>query len=237
MNQLLFLDVEATGVDKEDRICQVAYKYGEEVVDELFKPPVPIKLPAMAITHITEKMVADKQTFEASMYRGGLQQLNKDGFILVAHNAKYDLGMLEKEGVYFDRHICTMKIARHLDEGDKYENHQMQYLRYYYGIEIEATAHDALGDILVLEQVFNYLRDELKEVEGLLDDEETTKRMIEISSKPSLIRVIRFGKYKDRKVADIAKNDPSYLAWLLNEKRKSPEGEEDWIYTLETHLN
>ena len=33
----------------------------------------------------------------------------------------------------------------------------MQYLRYFLDIEIEATAHDAMGDVLVLEKLFERL--------------------------------------------------------------------------------
>jgi DNA polymerase III epsilon subunit-like protein len=230
MNDLIFLDTETTGIDKEDRLLQVAYKYKGETYNELFKPPLPIKLPAMAVHHVTEKMVADKPAFIDSPTHDHLKAIAPTS-ILVAHNAKYDLGMLEKEGIEFPRHICTYKLAKHLDTG-QYENHQMQYLRYFYGIEIEATAHDALGDILVLEQLFNIFSEQL-----------TLDEMEEITKQPVLFSKFTFGKYDFRKcgmtIADVVQtyDGRQYLAWLLNEKKKSPEGEEDWIYTLNHYLN
>ena len=235
--KLLFIDVEATGVDAEDRLLQVAYKCGVEEFNETYKPPVPIKFPAMAVHHVTEKMIADKPVFIGSFGHTRLQELASEA-IFVAHNARFDLGMFKKEGIEFPRHICTMKIARHIDDG-QFENHQMQYLRYFYGIEVEAVAHDAFGDIVVLEEVFKKLFDELARKEGL-GGVELIERMVEISSNPSLIKKITFGKYAKQGITDmaeVAKLDKDYLRWLLNEKLKSPEGEEDWIYSLRHYIN
>lgn len=79
MAQLVFLDVEATGVEVEDRLIQVAYRHHDggqaTVVNELFKPPVPIKLPAMAVHHITEKVVADKPPFAGGFVHTRLLEL------------------------------------------------------------------------------------------------------------------------------------------------------------------
>jgi hypothetical protein len=65
--------------------------------------------------------------------------------------------------------------------------------------------------------------------------------MLDISMKPSLMKSIKFGKFssktpEEQLISNIAKTDPSYLIWLLNEKKKKPEGEEDWIYTLNYYL-
>jgi DNA polymerase III epsilon subunit-like protein len=249
MRPLLFLDVEATGTEKEDRLLQVAYRYhpmnqgASEDCNEMFTPPVPIKIPAMAIHHITPKMLEGRPSFEESHVRNRLRQLSAEGAVFIAHNAKYDLGMLEKEEVRFPVFIDTLKIARHIDTDGRFENHQLQYLRYFYGIEIEAVAHDAFGDILVLERVFEKLMDELADMENPLRttpfaQSDLIDRMIEITRLPSLVRVFTFGKYGANRelVADVAKNDPGYLQWLLEQKSQKPEGEEDWIYTLKHYL-
>ncbi|MER0170335.1 MAG: hypothetical protein DU489_06975 [Nitrosomonas sp.] len=240
MSKLLFLDVEATGTEKEDRLIQVAYKIEDDQCNKLFKPPVPIKLSAMAVHHTTEKMVADKEQFSHSQTKENLLRYNNEGAIFVAHNAKYDLGMLAKEGVVFNKHICTMKIARYINSDNRFENHQMQYLRYFYGIEIEATAHDAFGDILVLEQVFAKLYDDFVKKEygnsnGVILDG-VLNRMIEISMQPSLMTSFNFGKYNGKTVEQVASIDRGYLEWLLDMKTQKPEGEEDWIYTLKKVL-
>jgi len=241
MSRLLFLDVEATGTEDEDRLIQVGYRIDGKDCNELFKPRIPIKLPAMAVHHITEKMLADKEPFANSQTKQDLLRYNAEGDIFVAHNAKYDLGMLAKEGVTFNKHICTLKIARYINKDNRYENHQLQYLRYYYGIDIEAVAHDAFGDIVVLEAVFAKLYDDFVAMEygsnsGVVLDGVLT-RMIEISSQPSLINVFNFGKYNGKTVEQVASIDKGYLEWLLEAKTQKPEGEEDWIFTLKKHLN
>lgn len=240
MNNLVFLDVEATGTEKEDRLIQVAYRHNGTDVNELFTPPVPVKLTAMAVHHITDRMLAGKPSFSTSQVRDNLGRLSSEGAILVAHNARYDLGMLAKEGVTFERHICTLKIAKYIDQGN-FENHQLQYLRYFYGVEVEASAHDAWGDILVLEAVFKHLYEafvakEYPAQKNSLVLDGVLSRMVEISTQPSLIKSFGFGKYVGKTIADVAKTDRGYLEWLLEQKLQKPEGEDDWIYTLKKYL-
>src|SRR3989344_2980396 len=104
-------------------------------------------------------------------------------------------------------------------------------------IEIEdATAHDAWGDVLVLEQLFERLFAKyLTKANG--DEAAALAAMQEITRLPSLLKTITFGKHNGKKITDVAKEDASYLRWLLDQKRAAPQGEEDWIYTLEQALN
>ena len=63
----IFLDTETTGTGNDDRLCQIAFKLGYgPAVCELFKPDKPISIDAMAIQHITNKMVEDKPQFIGS---------------------------------------------------------------------------------------------------------------------------------------------------------------------------
>ena len=44
----IFLDTETTGTAEKDRLCQLAYKFETgKIVNELFKPPLPIAIEAM----------------------------------------------------------------------------------------------------------------------------------------------------------------------------------------------
>jgi len=244
-NKLLFLDVESTGVDTEDRLYQVAWKLHQETVNEMFKPPLPISHVASSITHVTTKDVAGKAPFIGSPTHAKLAQLAANNEIFIAHNAQFDLKMVSKEGITFKQHICTLKLAHHIDEGDMVK-HTLQYLRYYYDLEIDLgdlAPHDALADIIVLEAVFKKLARSIQ-LKYSLTKEGTIKKMLEISMNPVMLKKITFGKYSTAKgatpeqqlISNIAKNDKSYLVWLLNEKRKNPEGEEDFIYTLSHYL-
>lgn len=235
MYKLLFLDTETTGAGSEDRVCQIAYKLGDDIASMLYKPPLPIKPMASAVTHITNKMVADSPVFRTTGDYLKLQELANDPeIVFIAHNAPFDIEMMGREGVHFTQCIDTLKVVRHIDQGE-YESHKLQYLRYFHDIELEASAHDALGDVLVLEAVFKILEEKLKILEP--DVEDTIARMIEITKLPTLFKKITFGKYAGKELREVLKVDRPYLEWLLDAKKKNSEGEEDWIYTLTKILN
>ena len=126
----IFLDTETTGTENKDRLCQLAYKLATgEIVNELFKPPVPIEIEAMSVHHITNEMVAGKPAFKDSIeYQKLVDLLNDDTNILVAHNAKSDVDMLVKEGIHPKQVICTLKLARHLDPNGVIPKYKLQYL-------------------------------------------------------------------------------------------------------------
>lgn len=236
MDDLIFLDTETTGNNLfEDRICQVCYSYKDKITTEYFKPPVPISIKAQSITHITNKMVADKKAFQDSKMKKDLQKLLLEN-ILVAHNAAFDIHMLGMEGVAVKKFICTLKIARFLDEECKIPEYNLQYLRYFLDLNVEADAHDAKSDVIVLEALFKNLFAQMLKIYG--SGEKVIAKMIEVSSLPFLIKFFNFGKYKGRKVEEIIILDKNYLEWLLTQKTQNNQtnNEEDWIYTLKFHL-
>ena len=232
---LVFLDTETTGIGADDTLCQLAYKYDNEVFCELYNPGKKIPPEASAVTHISNKMVADKPSFrESADYTKIKNLLENPETIFVAHNAKFDLMMIKKEDIEPANVICTLRVARYLDPEHKIPQHKLQFLRYYLEIEIEAQAHDALGDVLVLEQLFPRLLAKMIEMEG--DEEKAIAKMIDVSSRPSMMYSFSFGKHLGRTVADVAKIDSGYLEWLLAEKEKNDKDDEDWIYTLKYYL-
>ena len=63
-NKLIFLDTETTGNELgKDRISQVCYQIGDTIKACYFKPPLPMSVKAMSVTHITNKMLVDKKPF------------------------------------------------------------------------------------------------------------------------------------------------------------------------------
>jgi DNA polymerase III epsilon subunit-like protein len=261
--RIIFFDTETTGNSDGDRLCSLAIKeryVDEPLVNALYKPPVPISIESMAIHHITEKMVADRPAFKESPeyasvkdlfeHEGGLGERELvaegsaqregnigSGTITVAHNAAFDLAMLAREGVMPKRTICTYKVAYALDPEDAMPNYRLQYLRYLLDLDVddEAHAHDAFGDVLVLEALFDRLLEKMKGRHGT--EESALDAMLAISARPLLFTTIRFGKYNGKRIEDIAKTDSSYLRWLLEQKKQNPASEEDWIYTLEHYLS
>jgi DNA polymerase III epsilon subunit-like protein len=234
MNELIFLDTETTGNDlSKDRLCQVCYKTSKGIFTEYFKPPLPMSVKSMSITHITNKMLVDKFPFIGSKMFTDLQDILKDG-ILVAHNAKFDIAMLESEGLKVHKKICTLRVARFLDPNNLVPEYNLQYLRYFLDLEVEGSAHDAEGDVNVLYAIFQRLLSKVKE--ELPKDEDAINKMLEISEKPSLFTIFTFGKYKDKPIAEVLKTDRRYLEWLLNSKLENENDDEDWIYTLRHYL-
>ncbi len=236
MKQIIFFDTETTGVNATDFLCQLAYKTSDETFCELYKPEIKIPAEASAVHHITNKMVANKPKFQDSPSYKKIKNLFEDeNSIVVAHNAKFDLAIIEKEGIIPINNICTLRVARAIDKENKLPQHKLQFLRYYLNIEIQATAHDAMGDVLVLEKLFERLFEKIKKDDNL-SDEEALEKMVKISSMPSLLHAFSFGKHVGKTVEEVARIDPGYLKWFLDTKEKENPEDEDWIYTLKHHL-
>lgn len=233
MDELIFLDTETTGNELlKDHLFQICYLNRGSIHSQFFKPPVPISVKAQSITHVTNKMVADKESFTDSEFKRALQEELRGG-ILVAHNAPFDICMLSKEGVEVPRFICTLKVARFLDEMCEIPEFNLQYLRYLWELEVKGFPHDAESDVYVLEAVFKKLYGAILK---RTDERGVIPKMMEISSQPFLFRVLNFGKYKGWRVEEVVIENKGYLEWLLSEKMKNEEAEADWIFTLKHHL-
>ena len=236
LKRLVFFDTETTGNTLNDFMCQLAYKVANETFVSLYQPPIKIPPEASAVHHISNRMLEGAETFQASGEFKKVKELfEHPDTIMVAHNAPFDLSMIEKEGIEPKNFICTLRVARHLDKDEKIDNYKLQYLRYLLDFEIDARAHDALGDVLVLEELFNRLKKKITSEQNL-NEEQALEKMVEISSHPSIFNRLNFGKYKGKKLEEVLVLDRGWLEWLLGEKQKSDKIDEDWIYTLKHYL-
>lgn len=237
--RIIFFDTETTGNTTTDYLCQLAIKErgaAEPIVNATYKPPIPIPIECTMIHHISNKTVANRPAFKDAPEYETLKALFADpNTICVAHNAQFDMQILKNDDIEIANYICTFKVIRYLDSDGKHAMHKLQYLRYALDIELDVPAHDAFADVLVLEQLFEY---ELQEAMQLWNCDETTalQKMMTISKEPLVFIKFDFGKYKGKMIEEIAKNDPGYLSWLLEQKRQSNTDERDWIYTLEKYL-
>lgn len=238
-SNLIFLDTETTGRGPESRLCQVAYKFDGKESESLFKPPVPIEIEAMAVSHITNRMVENKESFLGSKMHQHLQEILSGDNILVAHNAEFDAEMLRRENLPIGKAIDTFKIAQYLDSEALIPRFSLQYLRYYFDLDVaDAPAHNALGDVRVLEKLFDLLCDKMTTIPP--DEEAIIQKMIDISAHPIFVKRFNFGKYRGELVGEVALRDSGYLRWLLEEKVKERdqgrENDANWIHTLEHYL-
>ena len=125
---LIFVDTETTGLGPEDRLIQLAFTTNKgELLDMRFNPGRPISFEAMAVHHITEEMVKDMPAFKGSQgYADLVTRL--ENHIFVAHNAPFDLRMLEREGIPRPKWVIdTQRVAKHIITVE--DRHALQYLR------------------------------------------------------------------------------------------------------------
>ncbi|MBN2896165.1 MAG: 3'-5' exonuclease [Campylobacterales bacterium] len=240
MAKFVLLDTETTGSLEQDRIIQLGFMvlenaHAPQVYQSFCSMPQPISFGAMAVHHITPEMIEGcPPLIECEAYQT-LQTLNTPENVMVIQNAPFDLGMLRKEGF-----TCTMKLidtlrcAKHLFED--HETHALQYMRYALGLYkteeeeakalgIEIKAHDAIGDVLTLKLFLGELRKRVSERFGRID---VVEKLIELTKTPIEIKTFRFGKYKGRLIADVAREDAGYLRWMQG----NMELDEDMRYTL-----
>ena len=236
----LLFDTETTGNSEEDRIIQIGLMifYGNshfEYFDELCKAPIDIKIDAMAVHHITPCMIEDKPPCNKLKSFQKIVELNDDSNYLIAHNIEFDLNMLIKEG--FEpkyKIIDTLRCARHLFK--ELPKHSLQYLRYALELykeedkaakelNITIKAHDAISDVLVMKLFLSKLVQKVKEDYTNINPME---KLVELSNTPVIVETFKFGKYKDKKIAEVVKTGMSYIQWLLNQ-----DLDKDLRYTIE----
>ena len=235
---IILLDTETTDKERDSRLVQLAYKIrgGDGEVNEYFKPPAEIEIGAMAVHHITNEMVEDKPAFDGSEDKEKITKLLSDGGIMVAHNAAFDINILKNEGVETQQFIDTFRLSQHLIDSERYA---LQYLRYFLKLNItDGKAHDAMGDVNVLEALFEHLVIVTKEKYGIEGDKELIAKMIELTNTPVLIKKFLFGKYFGRTFENIAEVDKNYLKWLYRSETEKDlfSQNEDMVYTLEHYL-
>ncbi len=240
MAKFVLLDTETTGAGDNDRVIQLGFMVLEngsapQVHQSFCVSEQPISFGAMEVHGITPEMLEGCAPLSACEAYQTLLSLNTADNVMVIHNAPFDLGMLRKEGFTCNmKLIDTLRCAKHLF--DDLEAHRLQYMRYALGLYkseaqeaktlgIEIKAHDAIGDVLTLKLFLGELRKRASERFGRID---VVEKLIELTKTPIEIKTFRFGKYKGRLIAEIAREDASYLRWMLG----NMELDEDMRYTL-----
>ena len=120
MAKYVLFDTETTGSGENDRIIQVGAmivhsKDKIDVYDELCSTEIPISIEAMEIHNITPDVIENQPPYNELDFSKKLEAYNDKENYLIAHNIKFDLSMVEKEG--FDNNytlIDTLRCAKHL---------------------------------------------------------------------------------------------------------------------------
>jgi DNA polymerase-3 subunit epsilon/exodeoxyribonuclease X len=231
---LIFIDLETTGIERDDKICSIAVVYENDYKYTLVNEGKKIPSEASSVHHITNEEIKNKPKFlESDLYRF-LEENNMQEHTLVAHNAPFIIEKLVSHGfIWKGAIIDTFRVTKHLIP--ECEFFSLQFLRYElklyreekglqrkYGIKDALIAHNALSDALVVVLLFNYLT-------TLVEEE----KMKELSFENVLLEKFPFGKYKGRYIEEICMNDTSYVQWLL---QNATDIDEDIKYSINYYL-
>ena len=171
LNELDFvvLDLEAIGARAVPaRIIELgAYRLRSgKIIDEfqtLINPGVPLPRFISALTGITDEMLTGAPRF-ADIVGAWLDFSGKA--VLVAHNATFDLALLNREIARIfpgcrmcNPELCTVKLARRIIRN--LDSHNLDALAEHFGFEIP-DRHRAAGDARATSQILLRLLDQLE---------------------------------------------------------------------------
>ena len=205
MMRAIYYDTETTGLSFDnDRIVEIAAYDQERGLSfvEFVNPRIPIPAEATAVHKITDKMVANADTF-AAVGKRFIEFCDGDVVLIAHNNDGFDIHFMFKE---FGRNNLMMPDWKFLDSlkwARRYRydlpQHNLQFLREAYGIEAN-DAHRALDDVKVLYQVFKAMTDDLP-----------IQTVYALMKQPRLILRMPFGKHKGKPLKEVPKN---YVSWL-----------------------
>lgn len=203
----IFYDTETTGVRPDkDRVIEIAAYDPERNLrfEKFVNPGCPIPPEATAIHHITNEMVASAPSF-AEIGAEFVEFCTGDVVLIAHNNDSFDLHFLRNE---FGRHALSMPSWKFFDTlkwARRYRpdlpRHTLQFLREIYGIAAN-NAHRALDDVLVLEQVFKSMTDDLS-----MDD------VYHLLNRPRSLQHMPFGKHQGQPLSQVPR---TYVQWLAS---------------------
>jgi DNA polymerase-3 subunit epsilon len=203
----IYYDTETTGTRADkDRIIEIAAFDPEQnrTFVQLINPGMPIPKEATAIHGISDEMVKDAHSWKE--VGAAFAEFCSGEVVLIAHNNDtFDKLFLEEEYKRNGMEMPKWTFIDSLKWARKYRSdlprHTLQSLREVY--EIPANqAHRALDDVIILNQVFSLMIDDLsiEQVLKLLETSGTLSKM-------------PFGKHAGKPLESVPQD---YVSWLLN---------------------
>ncbi len=157
---LTFVDVETTGLDSTtgDRVCEIALLRvcGDQEIgrfESLVHPQRPMTPGAMAVNGITDAMLVDAPPFAAVLPQ--VQALLQDA-VLVAHNARFDVGFLRYEWQIAGQTLPSLAVVDTLALAQaryRFRHNSLGAIASELGI-IPTSLHRAMADVLITWQVW-----------------------------------------------------------------------------------
>lgn len=242
---LVFFDTETTWIIKDDKnqvisngdLVQLAYRKLEnwKSTDKNIFVNTDTKMEIWAMaTHGIYPLLLEKKSKWKYIWDIEIDSSIFADNVIIAHNAVFDTEVMQRANIACsDDVIDTFKVVKILMsewvlEEIKWKNPEyvnLQYLRYYFELyEIldidwnseNTTAHDAFGDVIVLQKVFEELFKVIKTKLNISDDE-IIELMIKMSKKEYLLlKTMSFWKYRGKTFEEVAKIDSRYLDWIID---------------------
>lgn len=240
-NPLCFFDLETTGINiTHDRIIEIAVIKmlpggGVERKSNVLNPTIPIPLESSEIHGLRDSDVQDKPTFKevAKDYARFFEGADLAGFNIL----KFDIPMLVEEflraDVDFDysrKKIVDAQKIFHLME----KRTLAAAYQFYVNKEFQ-NAHSAEADTqatmeVLLAQLDRYEGQDVtdglnRKIGEIRHDVDTLSKITEtglidlagrMMRNDKGIEVFNFGKHKNKAVADVFKQEPSYYEWMMN---------------------
>ncbi|WP_321778905.1 exonuclease domain-containing protein [Sulfurimonas sp.] len=226
---LIFIDVQTTGLEVKDKIISMGLVAVEDeqitTMFELVNEGKKVPSIASSINHITTEMLKNKVNLKDSETYKFLLKHNRASSIIIGHNVKFDLSMLQNAGFSFlGEVIDTLRVTKHLVP--ECEMFSLQFLRYelklYKKEEKSLDAYNALDNAKVVKNLYEYLK-----------EMDTKRDFTKLSFQKVLLEKFEFGKYSGRYIEEISMCDRGYLEWMLS---YVVDLDEDLRYSIEYHL-
>lgn len=214
----LVLDTETTSIHfQEAEVIQYAHaEYTAATAkesaaftitrNEYFKPHTPIDPEVSSINFISNRMVAKCFNFDDTLHT--IQADFDTHEFMVAHNAFYDMKVLQRYGLKLPKIICTMRMAKKLyGEDDSIKLFNLSYLRYALDLPVsdDLPAHKADSDVIVTSVLYQTLV--LDAIAGGHIDPNSSvslgDQIIAWLDAPITVRKMPFGKHKGKDLIDI----------------------------------
>lgn len=216
------LDTETVGLAPFEHgggICEISVREIDSEFNELahhyslIDPQGPISAGASGVHGIRDADVVDAPTMQEWLdlvLPTNIWSADQDPIWFFAHNAKFDWKFLDpyiKCGVKL---VDTLMLARRYYPDA--ENHKLTTLAVIHNLDSFSAkdAHGAGQDTAVL---LSFVK-QLCEDSGL-----TLEELAEDSQRKEPILKFTFGKCKGKLIAEVKRNDPKYIKWMLTDMK------------------
>ncbi|MCP5507746.1 MAG: DUF3820 family protein [Chlamydiales bacterium] len=223
--KFICVDCETTGLDVEkDQIIEVGVALFTfdgilEQYETLVDPGCPISEESIAIHNITDAMVKGQPVIAEVLPRI-LKMIGS--WPIVGHGVKFDIDIIacaaKKHGIPCNitenTVIDTLRLARHY--GDSPVN-SLNFLARHFNVPSDGP-HRAMADVNVNIEVFKHLSRRFQ----------TFAKMMEVLSKPVLLKTMPLGKHKGRLMKEVPLH---YLQWAANK-----DFDQDLLFSIRSEI-